>query len=473
MKRGNIWSGLGGIATLLMASLPASGADLLSVYDQALVNDPQIREAAANRMAQHEARPQALAALLPQISGTANRGRSWNEGDSVSTTYLGGVPTLSDPPPSSGRTDTKGWGLNLRQNVFSWGNWVALRAANKEVAQAEADYLAQLQSLAQRVAQQYFAVLNAQDVVRAQEAARDAIIRQLEQSERRFEVGLIAITDVQEARAERDNAAAQVIVAKRALASAEEQLRATIGEKPAVLKEPSADMPLLAPNPASEEDWVRISMEQNASLISSRLAADISRDQVSSAFGGHLPSVDLVAGRNHNNSKGETTFINPVPPSTTSSNNSTSDGKSITLQLSVPLFSGGATSSRVRQSQYLWIAAKERLERTSRTTERNARDAFQGVNSEIARVQALKQALESSRTALAATEAGSEVGTRTAVDVLNSRRLLIQAETNYSAAKYAYLNNMIQLRLAAGDLDRSTIEEINRLLTVTPTAPAP
>ncbi len=138
----------------------------------------------------------------------------------------------------------------------------------------------------------------------------------------------------------------------------------------------------------------------------------------------------------------------------------------------MPLYSGGATESRVRQSQYQWIAAKERLERTSRTTERNARDAFLGVNSEIARVKALKQALESSRTALAATEAGYEVGTRTAVDVLTSRRLLIQAETNYSSAKYAYLNNMIQLRLASGDLDRGTIEEINRLLTVTPAAPA-
>ncbi len=467
MKRGILWSGLGGIATLLMASLPASGADLLSVYDQALVNDPQIREAEALRMAQHEARPQALAALLPQISGSANRGRSWSNGDSFSSTFIGSVETPSDPPPSHGHTDSKGWSLNLRQSLYSWNNWVALRTASSQVAQSEADYLAQLQSLAQRVAQQYFAVLNAQDTVKSQEAAREAISRQLEQSERRFEVGLIAITDVQEARAERDNAAAQVIAAKRTLASAEEQLRATIGEKPAVLNEPSEDMPLLAPDPASAEDWVRISMEQNAALISSRLAADISRNQVQSAFGGHLPSIDLVAGRNHNVTDGQTNF-----PSSTSYNNSNNNGKSITLQLSVPLYSGGATESRVRQSQYQWIAAKERLERTSRTTERNARDAFLGVNSEIARVKALKQALESSRTALAATEAGYEVGTRTAVDVLTSRRLLIQAETNYSSAKYAYLNNMIQLRLASGDLDRGTIEEINRLLTVTPAAPA-
>jgi outer membrane protein len=471
MKRGILWSGLGGVATLLMATMPASGADLLSVYDRALVNDPQIREAEANRLAQREARPQAIASLLPQVSGQASKGRTWGDGDSSSAQILNGVLVPSNSGTDS-INDTKTWGLNIRQSVFNWNNWVALRAANSEVAQAEADYLAQLQAMAQRVAQQYFAVLNAQDTVRAQEAARDAISRQLEQSERRFEVGLIAITDVQDARAERDNAAAAVIAAKRTLASAEEQLRATIGEKPTILNEPGPDMPLLSPTPASEEDWVRIAMEQNATLISSRLAADISRDQVRTAFGGHLPTLDLVAGRNHSEGDGRTIFTTTLnPDGTTTATSNGNDGKSLTLQLTVPIFSGGATQSRVRQSQYLWIASKERLERTSRSTERAARDAYLGVNSEIARVQALKQALESSRTALAATEAGYEVGTRTSVDVLTSRQRLIQAETSYSAAKYAYLNNIIQLRLAAGDLDRGTIEEINRLLTVTPTSP--
>jgi outer membrane protein len=374
---------------------------------------------------------------------------------------------------SLGMTTTKTWALNIRQNVFSWANWVNLKIAGHEVAQSEADYLVALQGLAQRVAQQYFAVLQAQDTVEAQEASREAIVRQLEQQERRFEVGLIAITDVQEARAERDNASAQVIAAKRALASAEEQLRATIGEKPTSLKEPGEDMPLLSPSPASEDEWVRISMDQNASLISSRLAADIARDQVSSAFSGHLPTLDLVAGRNHSDSDTRSKFPGGVPNPAVTDSTSELFGKSISLQISVPLFSGGVTQSRVRESQYRWIAAKERLERTSRTTERTARDAFLGVNSEIARVQALKQALQSNQTALAATEAGYEVGTRTTVDVLNARRALVAAQTNYSAAKYSYLNNVIQLRLAAGNLDRSTIEEINRLLTLTPPAPAP
>jgi outer membrane protein len=469
MKRGLLWSGLAGVATLLAA--PVHGADLLSVYDQALVNDPLIREAEATRRATHEAKPQAIGALLPQASGSAGRSRQWSDGTGFNQFSFAGdpVPRVSD---SSGNSinNTDQWGITIRQNVFSWANWVNLRMANHEVAQSEADYLTALQSLAQRVAQQYFAVLQAQDTVKANEAARDAVALQLQQSERRFEVGLIAITDVQETRAERDNAAAAVIAAKRALSSAEEQLRATIGEIPGGLNEPGEDMPLQSPNPASEDDWVRAAMEQNSALISSRLAADIARDQVRGAFSGHLPTIDVVAGRTYSDADGRR--ITSVVGGQNTASASETYGKSLALQITMPIFSGGVTQSRVRESQFRWIAAKERLERTSRTTERNARDAYLGVISEIARVQALKQALESSRTALAATEAGYEVGTRTTVDVLTSRRLLIQAQTNYSAAKYSYLNNTIQLRLAAGDLDRSVVEQINRMLTVPSVRPS-
>jgi outer membrane protein len=444
------------IAGLLVAAVPASSADLLSIYDQALINDPQIREAEANRRAQREVRPQAIAGLLPQVSATAGRTRDWSDSDGFNQfTFTGAPGPTTSSTGGVGINNSDQWRLQIRQSVFSWNNWVALRTANHEVAQAEADYLVQRQALAQRVAQQYFAVLNAQDNVSALEAARDAIARQLEQAERRFEVGLIAITDVQEARAERDTASANVIGAKRTLANAEEQLRATIGEKPAGLNEPSEDMPLKTPEPANEEDWVRASM-------------DIARDGVQSAFGNHLPTVDIVAGRSFSDTDGKRTQT--LPNGTTQISSSASEGyaKSMGIQFTLPIFSGGATQSRVRQSQQLWIAAKERLERTSRNTERLARDGYLGVSSEIARVQALKQAMVSSRSALAATEAGYEVGTRTSVDVLNSRRLLIQTQRDYSAAKYSYLNNLIQLQLASGDLDRGTIEEVNRWLTVAP-----
>jgi outer membrane protein len=466
MNRGMLQ--FGKVATLLVGALllttPARSEDLLKVYDLAVINDPQIREADATRLANRESRPQAVATLLPNINASADVGRNTSDGNSTSSFLLNGVivPSISD---TSNVNNSDGWGFSLRQSVFSWQNWVALRSASHTVAQAEADYIVAQQSLAQRVTQQYFAVLGAYDNVEALEAAREAITRQLDQAERRFEVGLIAITDVQDSRAGRDQAAAAVIDAKRVLASQLESLRTIIGEKPEKLSKPGNDMPLQAPSPADEEQWVKVSMDQNSALLSSRLAADIARDQVSSAFGGHLPTVDLVAGRTYSSREGDATYRTPTGNQLTF-NDSTTYGNSVALQFSLPIFNGGGTSSRVRQSEYRWIAAKERLERTSRSTEREARDAYLGVNSEIARVQALRRAVESSETALKAAEAGYEVGTRTTVDVLTARRNLIQAQTSYSSSKYAYLNNRVQLELAAGDLDRSTIEEINRWLTI-------
>ncbi|MEO7774952.1 MAG: TolC family outer membrane protein [Steroidobacteraceae bacterium] len=464
------WTLCLGVGASLLSGV--SGAeDLLMVYDRALANDPQIREADATRRAARETRPQAIASLLPQINGTGTiRSRSETDGTSINTqTLLGGGTNVIDNGGNTTTNTRNIWNLQLRQNLFSWANWSTLRASSHQVAQAESDFVVAQQSLVQRVASLYFSVLAAQDDVEANEAARDAITRQLDQADKRFEVGLIAITDVQEARAARDQAAAAAIASKRALASAQEQLRAVTGEKYNVLNKPADTMPLLTPAPASEDEWVKISMDQNAALTSSRLGADIARDQVRVQFGGHLPTVDLVVGRSHNQS--DSTQI-PLTGAQRLSEVDT-DGKSISLQFTLPIFSGGATQSRVRQSQFQWIAAKERLERSSRDTERSARDAYLGVISEISRVQALKQALESSQTALRATEAGYEVGTRTAVDVLDARRALIQAQTNYSQSRYAYLNNVIALRFASGDLDRATIEEINKWLTEPQVAPAP
>ena len=341
-------------------------------------------------------------------------------------------------------------------------------SANRQVAQAEADFLSAQQQLVQRVAQQYFAVLQAQDSVRSQEIARDAYTQQLDQAEQRFNVGLIAITDVQEARAAHDNAAANVIEAKRALSSAEEQLRATIGELPDSLNEPTDSMPLLTPDPASADDWVKAAMEQNPALVSSRLAADIARDTVRSTAGSFAPSVDLVATKGYN--EPDNSSYTPTYSDTFATHTKT-HSKSIGIQFSMNLNGlGYGNYSRTKQSQYLWIAAKDRLELTSRNTERQARDAYLSVTSEISRVKALRQALESQRTALAASQASYEVGTRTAVDVLNSRQALVAAEVSYSAAKYAYLNNLISLHLAAGTLDRGTLDQINKWLGPPPAA---
>lgn len=442
--------------------------DLLTVYERAKTNDPQVREADALRKATLESKPQALAALLPQVSGAASRLEDSNSGTNFRQFVLGGTLVPNDTS-GAGDATNKRWSLDLRQSVFSWANWVALKRADKTVAQAEADYQAEEQNLISRVSTAYFNVLAAQDTVEAQSSALEAISRQLEQADKRFEVGLIAITDVQEAKAARDSAAAAVIAAKRSLASFEEQLREITGEKYSVLAKPGDAMPLKSPDPADEDKWVQLSMEQNLALVSSRLAADIARDDVRTAFSGHLPELDLVASR----SNAANTSEQRLRTGGVATANSDTDDTQYSLQLSVPIFSGGATQSRVRQSEYRWQAARERLTRTSRQTERAARDAYLGVISEISRVNALRQALESNQTALKATEAGYEVGTRTAVDVLDARRNLVQAQTNYSRSRYDYMLNVLQLKLAAGTLDRQTLAEINSWLDRTTPVGAP
>lgn len=458
---------------MLVAAHSASAEDLKGVYERALANDPQIREADALRRAARESRPQAWAAILPQLSGSASKTKS----DTTSTGQFpqeqrlpdGQTVVLNFLSASVAEPETDRWSLDLRQSLISWDNWVAIKRASRQVAQAEADFQAAEQQLILRVSEAYFNVLAAQDAVEAQSSAFDAISRQLEQAEKRFEVGLIAITDVQEAKAARDSAAAAVIAAKRQLASAEELLREITAEKYTVLSKPGDAMPLKSPDPADEAQWVERSMEQNLALISSRLAADIARDNVRAAFGGHLPELDLVASK----SKVETSSAINFVSGNVGTRLSDTEDESYTLQVTMPLFSGGAAQSRVRQSEFQWRAARERLTRVSRQTERQARDAYLGVLSEISRVNALRQALESSQTALKATEAGYEVGTRTAVDVLEGRRSLAVAQTNYSRSRYDYILNVMRLRLASGTLDRATLEEVNGWLSATAPATQP
>ncbi|MDE2250994.1 MAG: TolC family outer membrane protein, partial [Gammaproteobacteria bacterium] len=435
-------------ALVLSCAAGTAGAeDLQTVYQHALQADPTMRQAEMLHLATRETRTQAILNMLP-LNAAASKNWVGVAGNSRST------PALAN--------------LNLQVNLFSWDSWIALKAASATVAQGEANYLAAREELISRVAQVYFGVLGAQDTLAAQESALRSVTRQLEQAERRYDVGLIAITDVQIAKAARDSGYAAVIAAKRALASAEEQLRAVTGEKYRQLSTPGDGMPLLAPDPASEDAWVTTALSQNANLIASHLSADIARDNYLTAIGGHLPQVNASASRTWDlSNSSNTTIVDPV----TGLNTNTKDIL-WSVGVSVPLFSAGATQSRVRQAHYLWNASKSGYELALRQTEQLARDSYQGVISQIAQVGALKQAVESNQISLQATEAGYEVGTKTAVDVLTARQLLVQAQTNYAQAKYGYLNNLIALRLAAGNLDRATIAQINGWL-VTPAPPAP
>ena len=443
----------------------AVGADLMAVYRRALQNDPQLREAEATRLAALESKPQALAALLPQLNGSGLVTKEHDNGysNTVESVTVPGGPNFTESFPFSGHTTTwtHKWGADLRQNLFRWENWVALQRADAQVAQAEADYQAAQQDLMSRVAQRYFDVLSAEDDLDAQKGALASVTRQLDQAERRYEVGLIAVTDVQEARASHDTSAAAVIAAKRQVASAQELLREITGDLFDTLARPIEPFELSNPDPVSEDRWVDMALQQNMSLVSSRLAADIARENVSAARGGHYPSIDLVASGYKVTSDG--TSLNP-DGSLYGSSTLDQRQKTIGLQLTFPLYSGGMVSSQVRQATYQQRAAKERVERVARQTEHDARDSYLGVLSEISRVKALRRAVESNATALAATESGYEAGTRTAVDVVESRRLWIQAQTDYSRSRYDYMMNRVKLEQAAGILSEQSLDRLNVLL---------
>jgi outer membrane protein len=456
-------------AALLLTQI-GHADDLMAIYERAMRSDPSIREADANRLATLESKPQAVSALLPQLSAGSSYGYNQADGTRIVT-----IPDATNnalieaTSPFDQDSTTLRWNVDLRQSVFNWDRWVTLKTADKQVAQAEADYRSAEQDLMVRVATAYFDVLAAEDTLESEQAAKEAIARQLEQANKRFEVGLIAITDVQEAQSAFDTATAAEILAKRNLASSKEFLREIVGEIPEKLNKPKEEIPLVNPEPAVEDEWVTTAMQKNLSLLSSEIAAEISRDNVAFQRTGHYPTIELVGSYNSSDAKGDSAagVRDPADPTgdlllgppQTADNDRT--GYDISLQLSVPLYSGGNVSSRTQQAVYEHRAARERFERTARQTERETRDAYLGVVSEIARVKALKQARKSARTALQATEAGFDVGTRTTVDVLEQRRQLFAADVNYARSRYDYIINVLLLKQAAGGLMIDDLVEVN------------
>jgi outer membrane protein len=431
----------------------ASASTLLEIYQQALQSDPRIHEAEARRLAALEAKPQARGVYLPQIDFSGD----WSKSDSTGTGSIV-IGDIVVPSQSETEAESTRWQFNLRQTIFRWDQIVGLRRADKTVAKAEADREAAQQDLIVRVVQTYFDVLAAEDRLTAIHANRTAIARQLEQAKQRFDVGLIAITDVQESQAAHDGAIADEIGAKRSLATSREFMREITGEYVDKLSAPSDDLPLNAPDPASEIDWIDLALSQNLALVASRIDEELARDEISFQRSGHYPTIDLVAGKGK--SETEQTVAGNPPQFAENAR----DTNSIGIQFFLPIFSGGATNSRVQQSVYLHRASREVLQRVTRATERQTRDAYLGVLSEISRVQALARAVESNETALEATQAGFDVGTRTIVDVLNAQFLLYQSVTQFYQSRYDYLLNAMRLKQAAGSLQIQDLEKLEQFM---------
>lgn len=426
-------AGLGLGATL------AHGADLWQVYRIALESDPQLSAAQSAYRAAQEARPQARAGLLPQVSAGANWSRASTDVES------------SVIPGGTGTTDfnSNGYSLTLAQPLFHWDTWVAQDQAQSAVAQAEAQYQAAYQGLALRVAQIYFNVLAARDNLDFAQAEMTALVQQLRQAEQRFEVGLSAITDVHEARARYDATVAQEIAARNQLDTTREALYEITGMSFDQIAPLQEQMPLVTPEPADIDRWVETAVNQNLELLAAAAGAQAAGYEVQVRRAGHYPTVDLQASHTYSDASDHPT------------RGAEQTENALTLNLNVPLYQGGLVTSRVREATHLHQQAKDQVEQQRRATIRQARAAYLNVAAGISRVQAAKQAVASAQTALEATQAGFEVGTRTAVDVLDAQRELFRVRSDYARARYDYILASLSLKQAAGTLAPEDVQAVN------------
>ena len=421
----------------VMATVHA--ADLMDAYKLAQGSDPQYRQVAANKRAIEESRPQAYSQLMPSINMTADT--YYND---QKTTVKGG----GGIPGGNFQYSTHGYNLNLRQPIFHWDRFLQIKKANNSIKQADAELTLAQQQLMVRVAQAYFNTLAAEDSLEFARAEKRALGRQLEQSKQRFDVGLTAITDVQEAQAGYDRAVAQEIAAENDIDNTREAMREITGRYMDNLAKLSNKMPLVKPKPADIDAWTDIALRENLDIIAAQRAVDLSREEVGIQRSGHYPTVDLVTQYGYNTTGGRF-------------GDTTNRSGAVGVELNVPLFAGGYVSSKTREAQQRLQEQLERLEQARRQAHRSTRESYLGVISGISQIKALNQAVISSETALEATQAGYEVGTRTAVDVVASERATFQAKRDYARARYDYLVNTLQLKLASGTLSTDDLAQIN------------
>lgn len=434
----------------LLAASPTFAIDLIGVHDAALKNDPQLQAASYRRDATGENKRQAWSNLLPSLNGSASITRG-NADTSIAGTQV-----------SSTDTDNQSWGLNLNQVIYNQANYEKLDIARAQVAQADAIYQSAYQNFLVRVAVSYFNVLTAMDGVTFAEAEELALQRQYEQAEQRFEVGLTAVTDVHEARASYDNARARAIVARNALQDAREALRELTGQYYEDLKTLQADLPLVSPTPDDQEQWVKTALANNPAVVAAHYGVDIADYTAKLQRSGHYPTLNLTASyQDFTNNKYLLVSDEQIPLGTVDLE--VQDWR-YGLTLNVPLYQGGAVSSRTRQARYELNATQEDLDAQQRLTSRQTRDAYRAVIAGIQQVQAFQQALISAESALEATQAGFEVGTRTIVDVLLAQQRRFSAQRDNSAARHTYILDHLRLKAAAGILTEDDLQKVNTIL---------
>lgn len=429
------------LITLITSPL-AHALDLNEALQRAEQNDAELASALAEFNAAEQTSPISRAGLLPNIYVEA-----FVRDQNTEIDYATGTDDDID-------SKTTGYSLNLDQVIYSKKLWDTLDASDALVAQAAATYEAARQNMIIRVADSYFAVLGAQDDLAFARAEEQSVARQLEQSQERFNVGLIAITDVHESQARYDSAVAQRILAENTLDNRKEALRVIIGDPVDELKPLQNELPLQKPDPENIQQWQDKALEQNLTLKAARYGVEAAREVYKSNFADHYPTLSLNAKRESSD----------ADDGTFGSGQRDTDDTRLTLTLNVPIYSGGLTTAQSRQSAADAERAQARLDQQRRFTVQDIRTSYLGVQTAISTVNAFKQALISARTALEATQGGFEAGTRTNVDVLVVEGSLYDSERNYSRSRYDYLLSTLELKRASGSLNAIDINQINQWL---------
>jgi outer membrane protein len=443
----------------LVAAGPAGATDLMQAYELARQNDPQFSASESQRNATGEGVVQSRAALLPQVS--AEVGYSRSESSSNGSRALGSG--VQAPSLSANESSTDSYGFSVRQTIYDHANYTRLNASRARARQADAEFDAAADSLVVRVADAYFNVLTGIETLASSRAEERSVKRQLDQAEKRLEVGLAPITDVHEARARYDSARANAIAAAAALDDAHEALSEITGQPLSGLKGLSADYRPGNSDGRSAEDWLQAAIAGNPTLRARQEALVAAEKDVETARAGHYPTLGASYSWSDSSTDGTNRVFLPLPASTTPFG-SDSDGGTFGITLSIPLFSGFATQSRLRQAIHTRDAVADQLEQQKRAITRQTRSAWRALQSGAAEVEARRLAVVSAQAAYEAGEAGLEVGTRTIVDVLIAQQSLYQAQREYARARHAFLVNTLRLKQAAGSLDVNDVQEVNRVL---------
>jgi len=419
-------------------SFPLIAQNLVDIYRLAEQNDATLKIAQADYDSSKETLPIASSTRRPQVNFSAQQ--SHQESDRSTT--------------GNNTNQNLGYTLSLTQTLYNAQTSAQVDAAGSSVRQAAAKLEVAEQDLVIRVATRYFAILSAQDSVKFARAEQNAIARQLEQAQKRFEVGLIAITDVHEAQALYDSSLAQSLLAENQLDNAFQALQ-VITAQPAssTMAELGNQLPLIIPQPADIQAWVNTSLKNNQNLVAAQAASQAAKYELRRQSRGHYPTVDFSTS--YNQSSIDDDLLGDYDQ----------DDIRLMVQLKVPLFTGGRIEATQKKAASAYLSAQNNALLQNRLTSQQTRIAYLGVVSGISQVNAFKQALNSSTTALKATEAGFEVGTRTSVDVLVSLRETFRAQRDYSSARYDYLVNTLRLKQAAGLLSPNDLTDINRWLS--------